>query len=211
MATYIKDSFTDANTTTLNAHTPDIGGVWSGGASITIVSNQIVCASFTNNHTSSATLPGTPDYEVSMNIISSAATGTGSFAGVVGRYNVGGGNWYQAAYDASNQQYELSKFLSASKTSLGTVAHTYVQGETHNVKLRLKAANISLVVDGITLLTVVDTSMPAKDQMGVYMEDASATQALQGDNFLAEDLRSLGNYGAHVSVGDGMSRSEVAN
>jgi len=200
MATYVKDTFTDTNGTVLSSHTPDIGGAWSevgGGATsnITIQSDTIQQALFGNSKAVNATTASTADYQVSIDVIMSAATAGVDEVGVMGRGNFGAGNSYIVYYDTDfttpNQTVVLSSFASGSETQLATYALTYVQGQTHNVMLKMQGSTISMLVDNVVQGSVTDTTWTTGTNIGIWT-DTGYVQSLLGDNFLAQDIPSSG-------------------
>jgi hypothetical protein len=183
---YVSDTFTATNGTGLSSHTPDIGGAWSGGGPIQ--GNQLTANFFNQAFISNAIGAATADYEVAIDVVMFGASAGQDRLGAIGRGNFGGGNWYLAYYDASAQLVKLSTYSSAAETILGSFALTYVQGQTHNVKLRMNGSTISCLVDGTTQISVTDTSHVSADALGIHQGDADDSLCLNGDNFVAQSL-----------------------
>lgn len=205
MATFASDVFTDANGTDLNAHTPDVGGSWTKNQStITIQSNRTQGSLFAGAYYSNNGTPNSADYDVSADITFVTAAGSG-LAGVQAR--VAGGahfNTYVALYDAGNNRYELRRYSAGALSSLGTSAYTYAQNETHTIKLRVNGSQITMFVDGVSLIDVSNGDISAAGLAGIYHED-SATHALALDNFVAGDIDSSIPAGAIAVTGRGTS------
>lgn len=196
MATFVQDTFTDTNATAITSHTPDVGGAWNtGGGAITIQSNRLICGFFNSGLSYNTTQSSTADYQVSCDVVMVGASAGGSYVGIAGRFNTAASDNYRAAYDAQNGLFELSKYISGSKTSLGTYSTAYVQGQTFSLMLKMSGTTISLLVDGVSRVSVTDTAFSAKGNFAVYLEDVFSQCCLM-DNFLAEDISSGGGGGA---------------
>jgi len=84
-SSYVFDSFSGANGTSLASHLPNIGGAWIDDlAGNKIFGNRLEATSFGSGRNHNTTRPATADYEVSVDVTMNL-TGSGSKAGVEGR------------------------------------------------------------------------------------------------------------------------------
>lgn len=191
VATYIFDTFTGANSTTLAAHTPDIGGAWSG-TSVTIQSNRAQANNFqVPTHFDNATQAGSADFDISVDVVMFGGSVGQDQVGVAGRGLPGAGNFYAAYYTGNYggtaQQVTLSKFVSAGETVLGSYSLAYVSGQTHNIKMRCQGSTISALVDGVTQISVTDTTYTSGTALCLWIGSGSPT-SLAADNFRATSV-----------------------
>jgi chitodextrinase len=192
--TYIQDAFTGSNNSNLSAHAPNIGGTWGndqGTNVFKIFNNQVRSSqSFGDSRTSNSTVPASANYEVSMDVIWVGNT-SANRVGIVGR-GAGvqfRGEGYEALYDAGNNRWQLGKYTGFNFTSLGTFAQTYVSGQTHNMKLAMNGTTISLAVDGVTRISVTDSSVAAAGNTGLhYYVNGNDTNSISGDNYLVSSV-----------------------
>jgi hypothetical protein len=185
--TYVSDAFTGTDGTALASHTPDTGGTWVDDQSGLQLSGNHVNSRqlFGDSRSHNTTAPSTADYDVSMNIIWSGAT-SDAVLGVVGR---GAGNQFRsdgyiAYYDAGNNRWALVKLVGYNSTTLGTYAQTYTQGQTHTLKLSMAGTAITVYVDGVSQISVTDSSISAINHAGIYAHYGSSSTSMVGDNYL---------------------------
>lgn len=196
MATYVNDTFTDADSTLLTAHSPDTGAAWSTGTSSPIITgNKIHGPLFNPSTASNAATPGSADYSVSADVIV-VASPTYDLAGVWGRFD--GANPYIGQWDNYSQEWSLRYTL---YTSLGTYSDPSFVSGAKRVELRMEGTSIQLLVDGVSRISVTDSSLTGAGVSGLNVGGATDT-ALLMDNFTVADLSGT-PPGTHICTGVG--------
>lgn len=208
MAIYISDTFTDTNGTAIASHTPNVGGAWNVSGAITITSNQLICGQFGSGHPyNSTTSMASADYEVLADVVwAGAADGNADMAGVIGRFNTAASDYYFAYYNTTGAAWHLSKAISGSESSLGTSAMAYVQGQTHTLTLRMQGTTITMLVDGVSLVSVTDTALTLTQNAGIYMEDV-VSQCQRLDTYVVQDIAVGGGGDISLALAEGTAPS----
>ena len=174
--TVYTDSFTDTNGTLLNAHTSDSGPGWtlvSADNNGAIQSNALLA-----NGTANPTVylynstPPTADYSVQAVLLIQSDSGSG----VIGRADAIGTTYYQARYLKSLNQWQLFSTVAGASTSLGTYSETVTAGTTRTVKLTMAGTTITLLVDGVSQISVTNSAITAAGKAGLRLtKSTSAT------------------------------------
>ena len=174
--TVYTDSFTDTNGTLLNAHTSDSGPGWtlaSADNNGAIQSNALLA-----NGTANPTVylynstPPTADYSVQAVLLIQSDSGSG----VIGRADAIGTTYYQARYFKSLNQWQLFSTVAGASTTLGTYSETVTAGTTRTVKLTMAGTTITLLVDGVSQISVTNSAITAAGKAGLRLtKSTSAT------------------------------------
>jgi hypothetical protein len=184
--TVVSDTFTATNGTALASHAPETGGAWVDDQPGFVLNGNRVNSKimFGDLRSHNVKAPPSADYQVSMDLVWSGATSDVAL-GVVGRGNGAQfrGTGYQAFYDASRGRWELIKLTGYNQTSLGTYAQPYVAGQTHTLTLGMVGSAITVSVDGVTRISVTDTSISAINNAGIYAHYNGDKTSIVGDNF----------------------------
>jgi hypothetical protein len=188
VATFVSDTFTDANATTLTAHTPDGGGAWvrtalsTGFAQI----NTNRCAGdgseviYRHNGT-----PASAEYDVQATLFVNT---NASYWAITGRHiETGSASWYAAEYDQGAGNWSLIKRNNGVSTNLGTFAQTLTVGNSYVVKLSLRTAQKSVEIDGVTRITSADDAVTSAGNAGFYANANGSVTGYHFDAFTAVD------------------------
>lgn len=205
MAAFVSDTFTDTNGTSLNAHTPDVGGAWTDTPSpptsslADIESNHLECnAHFETNRFYNDAAQPSGDYYVEVVITQNGSHGWNNFAGVLGRVQQASGTLecYEAVWieNGSSDQWELFKWSGGSPTSLGTWADAFASG-TRTVRLEMNGTAIKVFVDTVERISVTDATW-STGRAGLTIA-GGLLNGLLLDNFVADVL---GGGGVNVAV-----------
>jgi len=195
MANYVIDSFLDTDGTLLSAHTPDVGGAWTGyTATPVITANQCGTTAFTASAAVNASTPATADYQVSADVtLQTPSSGNG--AGVRIR-DSGELLAYQVLFDFDAGEWQLTHGF----TSIGTYADPgFTDGVTRTVVLSAVGTTINVNINGVDRITVTDATL-AVGNGGLIAKGGSATGAVL-DNFRVDDITSGPPAGTHVVTG----------
>ena len=195
-APFVNDTFTDADTTTLTAHTGETGATWAAnGASATA---QMVVATNRVYNSVSGTLyaSGTPadaDYSVEADYYYRATTATGSVA-VGGRYSTSALSGYLCGLfqtgntTAEARLYSISTGTLSSPLGGGAVSQTVTVGVSYRMKLTMSGTTIKCFIDGVEKVTATDATFAAAGKAALRVNTAfTSTTGIHVDNFQAND------------------------
>ena len=132
--------------------------------------------------------PPSADYEVSADIYVNTTTDTN--AGVIARCSSSAATFYYARWRGT-VGHQLFKFVSGTATQLGsTVATTYSDGTTAQIKLRVEGTTISLYKDGepSPIISVTDSDITAAGFAGLYINNGGYTTGPHLDHWAAAAL-----------------------
>lgn len=170
MAAFLSDTFTEAGSTALQSHTPEVGGSWtkhssySGGAFTVGAGNGLVTSvDAATLYYNDATPPGA-DYVVSGYIV--ANTTSAKYAGVAARISSSADTYYQTFLWGPGTLF-LSKYVSGVLTHLQSTAVSVTNGAQYELKLTVNGTSISAQLVGVTTLSATDSSISAAGFAGV--------------------------------------------
>jgi len=184
MAFFLVDTFNEASDTALQSHTPDVGGTWAkhpnytGGITVNSAGGYAEGDSptVTGIYTNSA-VPSSADYYVEAELRNSAA---GISVGIAGRASSASTNFYYAFRD--NDAVVLAKFIDGVYNELSRF--TYDFGVTSvPVRLVMEGSIISVLVDGVEVISLTDTSFSSAGVVGIGLR-----AGLRVDNLVAGTL-----------------------
>lgn len=168
---FVADSFTDTNSTALNAHSGETGAAWTvhssySGAPI-ISSNRLVQTGTTTRGLYASGTPANADYDVAADFIRTGATSGDAAPGVCGRMSTSANTFYHLRYAATNARWELYKFVAGSATLLGTYSDTLSTGVPKRGKLEMRGTAIKGYVDDVERISVNDSGITAAGRAGL--------------------------------------------
>lgn len=217
----VNDTFVDTDGTELLAHVADSGGLWSSKltaspvSGLVVTSNKLRTANTANGVSlwavSSAVAAG-GEHDVEADIALLSATTNNGRIYLLGRgdtstVNVTG---YVAYYRIDTGLWVLGKFVAGTLTVLGTYAEsgaTFFSVGTHHIKLKIRNATKSLVIDGVERVTSTDNSVATGTRVGIGFISATVYGSSNGytiDNYVATDAPTIPvNAVAPVVTGPG--------
>jgi hypothetical protein len=184
------DSFTDADGTALTSHTADTGQSWTKNAT---ASNNTAAPTIDGNrahgeNASTASVytliaPAVADYVVSCDVVMRSDNNL-STCGPIGRLVSGVVTYYHVRYNTLGNVWQLFKWVANSATQLGAdQAQTLTVDQAYRAELRMLGSLISMVVDGVVLVSVTDTAIPAAGLAGLkWASPATSTVGVHLDN-----------------------------
>lgn len=112
-------------------------------------------------------VPPSADYYVEAVLDFKTAVGVQN-PGPAGRMDIAVNTMYFCRYHAGNLGWEMFKIVSGTATQLGTlVAAAFPTGETRALRLTMIGTTISMQVDGVTILSVTDSSISGAGRAGL--------------------------------------------
>lgn len=188
------DTFTDADATSILTHVPEIG-TWvkyaasTNTADPTIIGNRIVGENAATVSIYSCVSPQTPNYIVSCDVVMRSDNNL-SQNGPIGRLVTGVVTYYHARYNTLTNAWQLYKFVNSTPTQLGTdQAAVLTVDQAYRCDLWMTGSLISMVVDGVTLVSVTDTAIPNAGRAGFRIGGAeTGTTGVHLDNFSVRTL-----------------------
>lgn len=215
MATFVSDTFTDADATLLPNHTGETGATWTAhpnslnldGGGFIIRLNSLNGRGGGGGFSYASGLPAAAEYDVSADrLVKSVAGGWG----ICGRMNTTASTFYLWRYLSGSATWELIKSVAGVFTSLGTFAQTLTVDQTYATTLEIRDAAKKGYVDGVERVSSTDNAITAADRVGVYSDSAStSTTHIHIDNLSAVDAAApagggfLLEHGLFVGCGGG--------
>jgi hypothetical protein len=170
---FLLDTFTDADGTTLAAHTGEIGATWAGpNATVYIIqSNQLTFpASSVINYAYSSGVPGGPEYDINYTVTPSVAGARDK--GPTGRQDTTANTGYGAI--TNGQAWKLQKAIAGVVTILGTYNDPRALPFTAAAQLQLRDAAKKLFVDGVERISNPDNEITGAGRVGFYGRGGSS-------------------------------------
>lgn len=169
--TFLRDTFTDSDTTLLTGHTGEIGATWtvqSGYAPATaptIASNALYAPAITAAYYGSGA-PAVADYTVETSLVFRTSV-TSDAVGPAARMQAGANTMYAARYAVALAGWQLLKFVAGSATQLGSVvSEAYPLGQTRNLAIRVLGTRIAMRLDGVDIAVTTDADISAAGRAG---------------------------------------------
>jgi hypothetical protein len=186
--TLILDQFTDANGTSLDAHTiapiNTPAATWTEGrGDFDIQSNQANVAA------SGAVTPRNTAYvDVGQSNVIVEATVVpvlGSFAGIVGRVNSAANMWAIVVKDADNA-FEIVEWASDNDTVRATTSVTITPGVSYTIRVTFNGTSISATLNGANAISYASSLYQAETRFGII--ERQNTTGIRWDNFTVTTL-----------------------
>lgn len=219
MATFVNDTFTDTNGTTLASHTGETGATWAKMNGFTeaeeIQSNQVRPSSDTAAgamYYASGT-PGGADYYVSLDIVTSGTGGIGSL-GPMGRlkdHTVSlSADGYYANHSVPAGGWRLFRMDNTTFTQLGSTVSESISG-TNNLKLEMIGSAIKLFKkgEGTAAISATDTTYALAGVTGFRITQESSPDRHEFDNFTAVDIASETFVAAPRRINQAVNRAST--
>lgn len=221
MATFVNDTFTGTDGTTLASHTPDDGGTWqitstaaAGGSSSgvtailssgTLTANAPGLQSSLYRHSAS---PATAEYDITAEFIIGTTSTSNDYWNLVGRLTATGTtdsvlSRYCASYRGAGTGWRILKNINGTATVLAQAA-TSVTG-TKSVKFEIRNATKTLYVDGVSTVSTTDNTITQVGKVGLGAPDDQSVNSI--DNLLAADPASSTVSGTAASVLPALTQS----
>jgi hypothetical protein len=170
----VYDTFTGADTTQLQNHTPEIGGAWTANAGVTIVSNKIQSTGDYNVIIDS----GQANHYITVDHLPSNG---GCFSGPIVRYSDDSNYWLINMYPYGSGAFEIEEMASGSFTKQATVAAGLTR-TNYNVTVTSIGATITGTVPGYTISYDSASSNQTQTKVGIRVRYCSSSFTIS-DNF----------------------------
>jgi hypothetical protein len=196
MAIISKDSFTDANATTLTSHTADSGSKWTKhsayASTASIYWNRVISPTATSvAYTGS---PAGTDYSVEADFVVKTAASTPK---LLARLDTSAFTTYAAEWDGVNGVWSIKRYNAGSATSGGTYSMTATPGANVHAKLTVSGSGatvtVTLYLNGVQRIQWSDTSgsrLTSAGVPGVFQNASNYITGIAIDNFLSKDAGS---------------------
>jgi hypothetical protein len=213
-ATTSADSMTGTSGATLQSRTGETAASWTKHPASTADAVLTPAGRLRKNGTSTVTAlyytsatPASADYTVEADIYVASSL-AGDSIGIVGRLDTNNtlGTYYLARYEQSGQQWSLFSVVNNGWSYLGGGSQSLTAGSTYRVALDMKGTTIRMLVDGVQIASVTDSSISAAGRAGILLGAAGSTTVTDSagyhlDNFrvspLAADSKGT-NHGSYL-------------
>lgn len=197
----ITETFTDSDSTNITSHTGEKGATWvrqtGSGGSLVVDSNRIRgnTANETNIHLASG-IASTPDVDVEcdMRVFTLIVN---HFPSILARFSATLQTGYAAQYNVESSQWEIFYWANGATGLLAAYPATLTPGSTYHVVLILRGSLLTLEVDGVQIVQVVDTMNTGSGRSGINIyNDSTADTSSTGihiDNFFVTQIKSKSN------------------
>ena len=187
---FATDTFTEASDLTLASHTPEVGGTivshpdasYTSTATIDAATDRIFPNGTAAYYYSAS--PPSADYYVQADFFAAAITSVN--AAICGRMDTTANTMYIIRLN-NGTSWELRKIVAGTATTIGSSTNQLpTNGTSKTVKLIMSGTSISVLVNGVTEISVTDSAISAAGKAGVrFAGAASSTTGFHLDNFSA--------------------------
>lgn len=197
---FVFDSFTASNGTSISARTGETGATWTihpvfSTGTLVITDNRIRCGAVAFGVFYASGTPANADYDVLATLYCVTNAGT---VGVRGRHDVTANTGYQLVYNGS--AFQLQKIVAGATSTLGTYSRTLTATESCIINLRMRGTTISALIDGVSRISVTDTSISAAGRAVVISTTTTATTGVHIADVTANDSTDLTAGSPSVTV-----------
>lgn len=194
----VLDTYTDVTSTLLTSHVGEKGAIWtvhpsrSGDVRVTDA-NRIRSDSSAFNVLLASGVLASANYRV-RTVMRRVSADNQHFGGVVGRASATVNTMYMAQHfwDNFNAGWRLLRYVNGVETVLGFVSEGMVTGNDYTLDLLMNGTTISLLVNGISRISVTDANIVGVGRVGVMLVSpvaaATNTKGIHIDSILAETI-----------------------
>lgn len=196
--TFVNDTFTGTDGTSLSAHTGETGASWTVGGALSVGGNRLYSASGGLSKAVPSGTPSSPDYSVQAVFYFPQGAVSGTYPQIRGRQDsVGGDAGYGIVYSGDGGAFYMKK---GANTNIGNpMPYVPTVGESVTVKLVMQGTQISAYINGTLQQTVTDSDYTAAGYPAIYhYGSGSATTGVLLDSFVASETTP---YTAHAADG----------
>lgn len=205
---FVSDTFTDANGTTLEAHTGETGATWAKHATETpatavIASNRARPNGATAGFYYASGSPASAEYDVQSDLFVLTTAGNSGVAGRIDTASRTGYLWRSL----SGGDWQLYKDVAGTFTLLGSSPDSLSTSTAYVAKLGLRDAAKKGYVGGVELVSTADNAITGAGKAGVWVDGAlSDSTGIHLDNFSATNpgggggIRVIGGGCGHRGV-----------
>lgn len=178
----LRDTFTGANGTQLNAHAPDVGGPWIVAANnLTIQNNQCVTPTATAEYFDVAD-SGQSNVTVKADVtFTTGAALNVDHVGLVIRYQDYSNFWMLQAFAGSGGIFRLIEKKAGSFVVLAAGSWSPVIGTTYTLSVTASGTTLTGYVNGVSTVTGTSADFQAATLCGLRLASTTLETA---DNFL---------------------------
>lgn len=187
-ATFVEDTFTDADDTILDNHTGEVGATWETSGDIFINGDALNCGNVFGNSIGRASgVPATAEYDIVITVTNPGESETLS-AGILARCTAGMATRYVLTYEEDSTLYTMSlyKVVDGVETLIDFVDDVAVEATTE-IKFEVRNATKKGFVNGVEKLSSNNNDIAAKGFAGVNVIESDATDGLHITSITATD------------------------
>lgn len=195
-AEFLRDTFTDADGTTLASHDPDIGlagswALWGTTETASVVGDSLRATNASNRPVyRNSTTPGTVDYGVGTTAIFNSTTNDYRVT-LFARVSASGSDYYYAEIRGDGD-LELGKSVAGLTTTLKTGMITITAGTEYRIRLQAYDTQKTLLINGNVVLSDPDNTVTGAGTPGIGLRIGTSTTGLVLNEFYAMDSMPLG-------------------
>ena len=174
---FLSDTFSgETSSVLLSAHTGEIGATWARHPTTTVSTVSVTAEGDARPHQDGSNsssiyyasgVPGSADYEVKGSLY--FHTYIDAVVGLVGRLDTTDATFYMArlSQNPTVKELQLYKSVAGTLTKLGGYAFVATIGQTYDVSLKMQGSTISALIDGVSLISVTDTTISTPGRAGI--------------------------------------------
>jgi len=183
MAAFLTDSFTEASSTLLQSHAPEVGGSWALHSSFnlgapTVGAGTGVLTANPANYVSIAACtatPASPDYIVTAVAKNASA---GRVVGVAARLQSYTSGLTCIAGYIGNNVAAISRYGGAGTGVLASVAYTTVLDTYYTIALEVSGTSVTLKVNGAVVATATETSITGAGYAATFCDGVATYDSI---------------------------------
>ena len=189
---FVSDTFTDGDGTSLEAHVGEQGATWKISAAMTLEGNRVRGGATTYRYALASGVPPSPDYSVEAGLFCASIVGGSRRSGPIARQdpNIAVDTSYGFGWE-TNTGLTLRKRIASVETILGTWAHVGEVGENGIAVLSVVGTAIKGFFGGVERTASTDAGLVAAGRAGLRCQAGAGTSALV-DYIIATDLATGG-------------------
>lgn len=191
MTIALSDTFTDADGTSLSAHTMNVGSGWTLHSGTWTIQSNHAESELVDGRIATAA-GGISDGVLTCDIAPYDSGATASLVGVVFRY-VDTSNFWLVQADSRLDTLTLFRNLAGSFTSQGTSAPVMSSLTSYALSITLSGTSIVVTLNGANTISITNSSHQTATRYGLrYGKTSAAVVSCQWDNFLLDDGAAVG-------------------
>jgi hypothetical protein len=179
----LKDTFTDADGTTLPSHTMDVGGGWTARFGTFFIQGNAAQGNSDNDADQVTADAGHGDFTLTCEV-TPAYTDTNNWErpGLLFRWTVADTNEFILDVDADGGLVRLFDIQSGVFTVRGSSAQTIASGSTHTAKVVASGTSLTIYWDGASIITYTSSFNQTATQVGLRLGKLGTSAKCKWDN-----------------------------
>lgn len=208
MATFVRDTFTAADGTSITARAGETGATWTANAGGMSVAANRVYSTASSTYVYASGAPSSPDYEVSADFTPLTGWSSANFEMIFARGSTSGsGPRYGAGYRGTQWTIDLGGAAIAVSSTF-----TLNTNQTYRLRLRVQGTTLTLFVDDVQVCQVTDGTITTAGRAGFRSTNTwTSTTGGHWDNLFVADIGDPAPASSYTLTGPSSGVATVAS